>query len=70
VPFAVDGFVQVVCGTLNATHYPQVGVCMYGFGLSCSSKEPSHLSVSILVGLFGKRKILAIGLTFTGEGFL
>jgi hypothetical protein len=44
-----------------------MGMSVHGFGFSSRPKQLGHLLVAFLVGFFGKGKIFAVGLGFTGK---
>ncbi len=70
VSFSLNSCLEIVLCTINSAHDPQVGMCMYRFGLSSSPEKLGYLRKSISLCLFRKSKVLAISLTFAGKRFL
>ena len=67
---AGDGHQEIGHRATHTAHCAKVGVGVNCFRRSSGSKQPGHLRKTFGIGFFRKGKITAVGLAFTGKGFL
>ena len=67
MPLAFDGSLEVLFRVLHAAHDPQVGMGVNGFRSSSRTEQLGDLGTAFGVGFGGERKVLPVGLAFTGK---